>query len=679
MSAGNTPLVPGRADLWPVGAALPPVRPPGVEAVDLDRDLGFRIDALREAMESEMAQVRDRCVEYLRWYSPPWNRDLARHDAWDEEVAMDDLGLTRGNFPISRAVVDIWTSLESGRPPSSRAEPERIAAPPPLMDEIEAQRVRSVFEMLKTNEGHKADMRSWLMRTFRRKDQFTLKNFRATRRKNLYGFSWVKVVPHPFEDRPYSHPVRNPTAVFPLWSSREPDDIEAVLCAYQENAGLANAKHGLGLRIEKGAVTGSWDASSGRYRTIDDSGWTDASRTMLWVEEYWWVDRTYEEGRVTRSRVGMARRICDKVIEHEVYEGWRHVPFVPFQNSDERDSYGWSDLAGVLDINDEVNRRMSQEGDIIGMYASPRFQLLGGQTSGLERDMPGPFEMIALADTERIEQILTRIDMFPSQVHFQTLIDLLHRVTGLPPIVWGLIANAQTSGRALTASWKATETRLIPKLMSNESSLRRWDDIVLDYVRVYDWEGARDLFRSRDGKDFNDFRWEFPPMEPRDFQEVAANAIMKRDAGAITTVMMMREIGDEAADDTLEGVRAENLDPILHPDKRQAWELLKQAEMQNIQMAQQLGLMGGPGGGTGDQPMGAATVAQAIGASSQARPQPSALAAPEPGGAGLPPTQPGANGNVAPPPPGADPTLTSGTLMRQGTVSNQFLATNKMQ
>ena len=60
----------------------------------------------------------------------------------------------------------------------------------------------------------------------------------------------------------------------------------------------------------------------------------------------------------------------------------------------------------------------------------------------------------------------------------QTLIDMLHRVTGLPPIVWGLIANAQTSGRALSASWKATEARLVPKLMRNEASLRRKTDII---------------------------------------------------------------------------------------------------------------------------------------------------------------------------------------------------------
>jgi hypothetical protein len=143
--------------------------------------------------------------------------------------------------------------------------------------------------------------------------------------------------------------------------------------------------------------------------------------------------------------------------------------------------------------------------------------------------------MIPLQDTQRIEQILARIDAYPGQVHFNFLMqELLPRVTGLPPIVWGLIANAQTSGRALTASWKATETRLAGKLMRNEQSLQRYLDICLDYARHYDWQGSRTVFRNLSGKDFDDFRWNFPAMEPRDYQEVTQDAIFRRDAGLTT-------------------------------------------------------------------------------------------------------------------------------------------------
>ena len=222
------------------------------------------------------------------------------------------------------------------------------------------------------------------------------------------------------------------------------------------------------------------------------------------------------------------------------------------------------------------------------MYSQPRFQLTGASIAAVEREMPGPFELISLSDTERIEQILTRIDVFPTNYHIDQLFDLLHRVTGLPPIVWGMIANAQTVGRALTASWKATETRLAPKLMQDEHSIRRWDAIVIDYIRQYDWEKARNLFTDRRGLPFLDFTYDFPPMEPRDFQEVTMNAITKRDAGLIPSVQAMRETGDEKAEDTIEEVKAEWMDPVLHPDKVQARELLRQISIQNDMAEQEI-------------------------------------------------------------------------------------------
>ena len=529
------------------------------------------------------------------------------------------------------------------------------------MDETQALQIQQFYAVLKKVESSRADARSWLLRQFHRQDRFPLKHFRACRRKNLYGFTWARVLPDLFNDRPTAHILKNPTTVFPLWSDRDPDDIEAVLNVQQMSATLANVKYGLGLKCENGIVTG---LEGSRYRQVPDN-WVNGDQTMVWVEDYWCVDRTFDQGRVASSDVLQITRICGKIVHRQVYVGWRYVPFVAFQNADERDSYGWSDLAGVIDINDEMNRRISQEGDIIGMYASPRFQMLGS-LSGSTREMPAPFELIGLEDTERIEQIMTRIDVFPTQMHFQFLQDLLHRVSGLPPIVWGLINNAQTSGRALTASWKATETRLAPKLMENENSLRRWDAIELDYLHTYDWYGASKLFHDRYGRRFEDFTWDFPAMEPRDFQEVTLNAINKRDAGLQSTIDAMRETGDEAAEDTFEEVRAEWMDPVFHADKVQAQEMLKNARLQNLMQAQQLGITIP---GTEGVPTNPATVAQATGAAAQAAP---AAGSPSAGPEGGPPP-PDQQGGAQP------PTTSTGTLIRNGNVSNQSLTQQRVQ
>lgn len=643
------------------------------------RRLHGAIDDLRSLLEGDAEKVRTRCQTYLNWYSPDYDERLGTHDAWLDPASVEDVGLTRANFPIARAVVDIWSSLEAAKPPTGRAEPERLAPPVPSIDEVEAAQNREMYRLLRGIEGQRANLRSARLRSWMRRDNFPIKHFRAVRRKNLYGFSWQKVVPNGRLRAPISTILRNPATVFPVWSDRDPDDIEAILAVHEMAATKANALYDLGLKVQGGVIVGTQD---GKYRQLDET-WSDSNRTMVWIEELWWVERDYTpDGNITSSNVHMATRVFDKIVDHQTYEGWKDVPYVFWENTDERGSTGWSDIASVIDINDEFNRRLSQEGDIIGNYSAPRFQLLNG-LAGRSVEMPGPFELISLNDQERIEQILTRIDVYPTQQHFTILTDLLHRVSGLPPITWGLIANAQTSGRALTASWKATEARLAPKLMRNEQSLDRWLRMALNYARLYDWDGAKQLFKDSNGKDFDDFRWEFPPMEPRDFQEVTTNAITKRDAGGQTTLQMMREMGDEAAEDTLEEVLAEYQDIFLHPEKRQAYLLAQNADLQNQLLAIQLEQQSqGP-----EQPAAFSTTAQAVGAGRAA-----AVNAAAQGGAlgngeqALPPTMAGAPGNAGvqgpsalseatPSAPGA---TTTGTLMRNGNVSNQIMQTGQL-
>ena len=656
--------------------SVQPQEPPDGEAA-----LHARIDDCRLAMESDMRIVREKAKTYLNWYSPAYETRLGTHDAWTDPFQAQDIGLTRANFPIARACVDIWTALEASAPPTLWAQPERIPPPPPSMDQSEVLRRRLVAAAAKEVEAVRASYRSARVRKWMKDDQFAYKAFLATRKKNLYGFSWQKVWPNRAERRVNSHTLRNPTTVYPIWSSREPGELEMVLVAYQMNVNKANALFGLGIPTKGGKIARG--ADSGMYREVSDR-WFDDSRTMVWVEEFWWRDVAYDrEGAVTDSAVHCVKRVTNKIVERADYPKWQRLPWVYWENSDERDAYGWSDIANVIDINDEFNRRLSQEGDIIGMYSAPRFQLLNS-FAGRDVDMPGPFELISLNETERIEQILTRIDTFPAQAHFNILTDLLHRVTGLPPIVWGLIANAQTSGRALSASWKATEARLSPKLMRDEQSYNDYLALGLQYARVYDWNSARELYVDGDGLPFRDFRWEFPPMEPRDFMEVTQNEITKRDAGFTTTIKGIRATGDEAAEDTYEETLAEALNIFLHPDKVQAFLLAQRAELDNIAYANQLGVELDSGGGMVGGSSGAAavnpvTIAGAVGMARQAESQ---AAPPTVGPA--PATQPGGGNATAGPPtsPGAGPgapgeTLSSGTLLRNGDVSNQLLQTRR--
>lgn len=627
------------------------------------------MDDLRVAMEGEMEQVRTRCETYLRWYSPPFNTMLGTHDAWRDPITYDDIDTTRANFTLSRAVVDIWAALEASKPPTVRAEPERIRPPLPILNPGQARAAAQQYAVERQLSSVNSDIRSARIRQWMRDDNFALKHHTAVKRKDLYGFSWMKVLPQPWARRPLTGVLRNPITVYPLWSSHEPGELEAVFSAQQMSARQAHARWPeLPIAFHPGSAQVAFERGedSGRYRDLNDR-WFDQSRTQLWVEELWWLEREYTPmGKVRSSRVWTGTRVMDRIVNLQRFEGWTTVPFVYWENTDERDSWGWSDIAGVIDINDEFNRRVSQQGDVIRLFSSPRFMFRGG-LEGRDVDLPGPFKMVSLQDQETIEQILTRIDVYPTVQHFDILTDLLHRVSGLPPIVWGLIANAQTSGRALSASWKATEARLAPKLMRNELSARHWLRVVLDQARHYDWYGAKEAFADRRGDPFDDFTWKFPPMEPRDFTEVGAWAVMLRDAGLIDTPYARREVGIEDAEEMDEAVTAEFNDITKHPDKVNARIIAERAEMENIAMAQQLQ----------QPPQAAPPPGGPPPAGPPLPPGPQAAAPPGMEGS-LPPTQQGAPGNAGAPiaPPGGS-NLTSGTLVRNGDVSTQLLATQQ--
>ena len=76
--------------------------------------------------------------------------------------------------------------------------------------------------------------------------------------------------------------------------------------------------------------------------------------------------------------------------------------------------------------------------------------------------MPG--NIIPLREGEDIQQIDTRVDFWPAQVHSDELKESLYFSSGLTPIAWGMSPNAQTSGRALSAEWRAVELPLASRL-----------------------------------------------------------------------------------------------------------------------------------------------------------------------------------------------------------------------
>ena len=138
-----------------------------------EAQLHLLIEDARDSMEDMMGPIRERSRTYLRWYSPPFDTTLGRHDAWEDAIDYsEDAGTTRDNFPIARAVVDIWTSLEAAKPPMPRAEPEHITPPLPVLDQGEREVRAEQYALERDFESIRSEIRGRIFRDWLRRDDF---------------------------------------------------------------------------------------------------------------------------------------------------------------------------------------------------------------------------------------------------------------------------------------------------------------------------------------------------------------------------------------------------------------------------------------------------------------------------------------------------------------------------
>jgi hypothetical protein len=644
------------------------------------RALSSRIDALASGWSGHSQRVLIRNQAYLRAFSPDFDERLKEHDQWSDPYRQETNDRYRSSFNVTRAVVELWASLEASEFPAIRYQEEFVPTPAPSADEQEAAARQQMYRAFKQVEQQRATMREQVLGKHLRRARAKQRFYQATLRKNVYGHSWVKTWPDMRRKTFCLSTHIDPSTVFPVWSFTDDDEgrLDAILVAYRRSAASVNAQFPGFLPISNDGISVQ---ESGYYQPTQDRV-TQSDLNFVWVEDYWVLDASWEAepgaGEVPiRSRVVNATRINGafptpagdgtfrplgggegETPTISVHRGWKAIPYILFQNDNLRDNLGFSDAGGMLPFQDSTNRFMSQQQDVIHGESRPRFKYRGDADRQVTL---GDDEVISLDPDEDIEQIQVHLDVFPTQIHGQQLADLMSRATGLPDTVWGRITAAQNSGRALATAWRAVAARLVPRMNANDRSIHQWLDMWLDWLELYGWDEAPVLFNGA-----RDYELDFPNQEPRDFSEVSLDAINRMNAGILPLKKAMELTGDASPDQTLEEVRADNLDVILHPEKAQAYLLLEKAKQDMAIQAQQAGMeqaallsqmQGAPGGPSTEQAAGAATQAQAQATAQAAPTQSEGQNAPGPA------TQQGASGNA----------IQTGTLVQDGQAFNRFI------
>jgi Phage portal protein, SPP1 Gp6-like len=610
--------------------------------------LSARIDGLRAGFAGHRSASLTRNRAYLRAFSPDFETKLGEHDQWPDGFKQSTDDKFRSSYNVTRAVVELWTSLEASDLPAIRWQDDYLPLPPPSMNEQENEARQQVYRATKLVSRTRSTIREQVLMRHARRTKLGRHFYRGVRRKNIFGLSWLKVIPDEERQTFRIFSRIDPSTVYPIWSGYDDDRLDAILVATRRSAMSVSATYPGSVEVTN---DGTLSSMSGYYNPTNDST-LDADRSFVWVEDYWTTDQDWEDqpgddgdsDTPIRGRVINVIRVNGKIVQVASYPGWRSIPYVPFHNENDRDNQGFSDVATMLPFQDSINRFMSQQQDVIAGESNPKFKYRG-DADRLITLANG--EVVSLDSDEDIEQIQVHLDVFPTQVHGTQLLDLMSRGTGLPDTVWGRITAAQNSGKALATAWRAVAARMVPRTNGNASSLEMLFDLELGWMELYDWDSARDLYNGN-----RDFELDFPNQEPRDQNEVTTNALTRMNAGVIDLVGAMEETGEKSPDEMVDRVRADYMDTVLHPEKAQSYLLLQQLKnqiaiqeqqaMQQAQAIQQQLANQPPGGAPGPN------TAANQGRSDQANTQAAQQAAPPGSGAPASPTQAGQTGNQTP-------------------------------
>lgn len=580
-----------------------------------DRELLSRIQARRLALQGDNAMLRLRYEEILRWANPPWDPISRRIDPRPEGATAERSGRSKIHVDLVGQMIDRWAVLEMGARPEPRVVPKYVRPPDP--SEKDSDKIienRQLFDIDRQIEQVRASQMENVTVEWMEEIAFHRTLLWAAWAKNAFGKAILRDGWDEVDELPTCELLENPSQCYYGWSKRYGRrTLSWFMVVDQMAPEEANFRYGLSIPLDQyGFVDqANW---SGTLETSSDMDMrpeqNQAVSRMVFVEEYWELHRGGHDG-IEDEQVLAVFAVAGRVLEKR----WMKMRRLPFHILEDAHvmtyAHGRSMAERLIPINAAYDDMLDRQQEVIEFESGPRYKGLNMANSGDEVDMPAPFEMLPLREGEDIQQIDTRVDFFPTQVHAEELREAKYHSTGLTPIAWGMSPNAQTSGRALSAEWRAVELPLHGKLINITPELR---DI---WINWWDYaEDAKAEYREI-AKGWRRFEVQWEPLDIRDSTEKTLDVIQRLNANIIDPELAMELTGVRNTDEVMARIRSYLLDPVYNPLRYQQYLILQQLEIQirqaALQLAQQEQAMGmqpsqNPTGG----PAGAGGVASVI-------------------------------------------------------------------
>jgi hypothetical protein len=598
-----------------------------------ERALISRIETRRMALSGDMASLRMRYEEIMRWANPPWDPVSRRVDPRPDQASAIRGGLPKTHVDLTGPALTRWAALQAGTPVILRVKP--VYTPAPMQtenDEKENWRLRRQYQLdraIAQNQSSQMENQTqeWMESTnFHRTWLWTCWG------KAAFGKAILRSGWDTSENTPTVELMENPSQVYYGWNRRYGRrKLGWVIVLDQMSPAEADRRYGLEIPTdEKGWVdwsqwTGVMDESEMDQRPEQ----MEELRRFVYAEECWEMT---DEGAQYALVVG--RRVVDGPRTYP----WKRLPFHVLEDEHIPTYQHGKSMAEVLiSINAAYDDMIDRQQQVINFESGPRYKGLNFGTGGDEVDLPEPFNLVPLREGTDILQIDTRVDFWPVQIHAEELREAKYKATGLTPIAWGMSPNAQTSGRAMSAEWRAVELPLHSRLINAAPEIKDLFASWWDYAETYSTE------HKKVAKGYRRFQIIWTPLDIRDKSEKTVDLVARLNNNMVDPETAIEESGYENVDEMVARIRIYMTDPVWNPLRYQQLLTLQQLELTIRQMQvqvqqQESQAQGGapaPGGGPSlDQQAGDQAQQGAVAAGQAAQTGPS--------GAGPGQNQPGA-------------------------------------
>lgn len=573
------------------------------------RAIVSRAESRRIALSGDQQLLRARYEEVMRWINPPWDPITRRPDPRQEGATLERQGRNILHVDLTEPSVDRWAVLQMGAPPIFRVKPEFVPAPIEDPDDAEKTTLdRKTFTIDRQIAQLKSSQMENLTQEWAEMANLHRTLLWAVWCQEAFGKGIVKTGWDPDTGTPTAELYENPSSVYYGWTKRYGNRQLAWAMVVDEMA-PSEAEARFGIKIPE-SIPGHYDWSS--WTGLLDEGDMDQraeqsqqTNQYVAVEEFWeLVTKTQEDGSLKRG-VEFSLIVAGRVIEGPTfYDFMSRVPFHIFEGKHIATwPHGKSTAETVIPINAALDDMWDRQHDVIEFESGPRFKGLNMANSGDDVDVPDPFHLVPLREGEDIQQIETRIDFFPTELHSNQMFEGLHRSTGLTPIAWGMSPNAQTSGRAMSAEWRAVELPLTSRLINIDPEVKAIAISWWDYAEAYS-DTARKI-----AKGYRRIEIVWVPLDIRDKTEKTADVINRLQANLVDPETAIEETGYENTDEIVAKIRAYLVDPIWNPLRYQQYLTLQQLELsirqQQLQVAAMEAEMGQAAGAGTPPPPGA--------------------------------------------------------------------------